>query len=566
MFIVQRKTEIEGYTRVLIVENYRENGKVKQKTIRNIGTARDAEDLEVKLRIATLQVEHEIAKKEKIELLVKYSGDFDAIPLKDKHILNFKSQNIKEIKRVDDGMPEIYGDLFDSMGFNKILKNNNHNNILKTLAALRICDPQSKLKSQEILEETWNINFSIDSIYRMLESLSKHEDKVIQTAFNAAKSLFPEEKIDVLFFDVTTLYFESVEQEEELKAFGFSKDCKFNQVQVVLALATTMAGIPIGYKVFKGNTAEVNTLLSCIDEWKKSISIDNVIFVADRAMFSKNNLYELDKRGFTYIVAAKLRSLSVDVKKDILSESGYKITTHKDNIVWSKEIATTLEHKVKENNKNKLIELPCRLISTYSSERASKDAKDRERELNKVNKHLNKNGILTPTKRLVTNACLRKYCKFEGNSASSLDESKVTNEKLWDGMHGIITNSKKSVPELLARYHDLWQIEAAFRLTKSDLRVRPIYHYKPSRIRGHISLCFISLTLMRHLQYNLSLKNINISIQKINSELRKLQHSICRDAHTGLHLKLPSAQTPLARQIYEALGLKRNEMITFHRP
>ena len=132
-------------------------------------------------------------------------------------------------------------------------------------------------------------------------------------------------------------------------------------------------------------------------------------------------------------------------------------------------------------------------------------------------------------------------------------------------MHGIFTNSTQDSSALLSRYSDLWQIEETFRITKHDLKVRPIYHYKPSRIKGHIALCFLSLALMRHLQVNLKRKNINISMHKLNDELRKLQHSICKDSYTGLLLKIPSVQTPIAKQIYSALGIKRQQQISFHK-
>lgn len=565
MFIIRKKTKIEDHIRVLIGESYRENGRVKQRIIRNVGTAHNKIDLERYEKVAVLMIEEEIKKKNKSELLLQYSGEIDEIPLKNRDCLKFEANDIHEIKRVDDGIPQVYGDLFDSLGFNAILKNENHSGILKDLVTLRILDPQSKLKSHEILEDKWNKKTSLSAIYRMLDSLSKNEENVLKTAFNATKKLFPDEKIDLLFFDVTTLYFESTEQDEDLKAFGFSKDCKFNQVQVVLALATTQEGLPIGYKVFKGNTAEVKTLLSCIDDWKKIISIENVIFVADRAMFSKENLYELDSRGYIYIIAAKLRSLSTEYKNEILSENGYKIREYKENIIWLKELPLTMEHKFKIENKTVKKDIAGRLICSFSSSRAKKDKSDRSRMLDKINKYLNKETGTAATSKMVTNACLKKFCKFEGKSAATLDENKVYFDELWDGMHGIFTNSTKDPSELLSRYSDLWQIEETFRITKHDLKVRPIYHYKPSRIKAHIALCFLSLTLMRHLQYNLKLKNINISMNKLNDELRKMQHSICKDSYTGLLLKIPSAQSPISKKIYSALGIKRKEKISFHK-
>lgn len=207
MFIIKRKTENPEYTRILIAENYREKGKIKQRILRKVGVAHNQRELENYERIAILMIEEEVKKKNKCDLLLKYSGNLDNIPLKDKHLTKLSSNDVREIKRVDDGMPTVYGDLFDSLGFNNILENKNHSEILKQLVSFRISEPKSKLKSQEILNEKWNINFSLSSIYRMLDSLAKSEDKVIQTAFNAAKTLFPDEKIDVLFFDVTTLYF-----------------------------------------------------------------------------------------------------------------------------------------------------------------------------------------------------------------------------------------------------------------------------------------------------------------------------------------------------------------------
>ena len=565
MFIVRKKTKIKDHIRVLIAESYRENGKIKQRIVRNVGTAHNEVDLERYEKVAVLMIEEEIKKRNKCELLLQYSGKVDEIPLKDRDCLKFRTNDVHEIKRVEEGIPQVYGDLFDSLGFNNILKNKNHSEILRDLVTLMIFDPQSKHRSHELLKEKWNKESSLSSIYRMLDSLSKQEDNVIKIAFDATKKLFPDEKIDVIFFDVTTLYFESTEQDEDLKAFGFSKDCKFNQVQVVLALATTKEGLPIGYKVFKGNTAEVKTLLSCIDDWKKTISIENVIFVADRAMFSKENLYELDSRGYIFIIAAKLRSLSTEYKNEILSENNYKMKEYKDNIIWLKELPLTMEHKFKNENKTIKKDITGRLICSYSSSRAKKDKSDRSRMLDKINKYLNKETKTTATSKMVTNACLKKFCKFEGKSAAKLDEDKVYLDELWDGMHGIFTNSTKDPSELLSRYSDLWQIEETFRITKHDLKVRPIYHYKPTRIKAHIALCFLSLTLMRHLQYNLTRKNIKISMNKLNDELRKLQHSICKDSYTGLLLKIPSAQTPIAKQIYSALGIKRNEKISFHK-
>jgi transposase len=558
MFVVKKPTRNPEYFRVLIVENLREKGKVKQKILRNIGTARDQVELEQYLKLAHASLEYEIEKKHKCELLFKYADNLEDIP----NGFKIRAENFIEKKRVHEGIECVYGSLFDSLGFNQVLENENYQAILKDLVVARILNPQSKLKTQEIIEKDCNKSIPLHSIYRTLDALEKREEELLSITFSATRSLF-EDKIDLVFFDVTTLYFESTEQ-DEIKAFGFSKDHKFNQVQVVFALATTQEGLPVGYKLFRGNTAETKTLLACLEEWKKFISIENVIFVADRAMFSYANIAELEKAGHKYIIAAKLRSLSEERKEKILSRVNYHIQDFNDDILWSKEIEHSFEIKEKdsESGTTTKTELKGRLICSYSSKRARKDMADRQRMIEKINKHISNSNLKTDTKKLVTNACLKKFCKFSGKSAAELDPEKVQNDEKWDGMHGIFTNSEKPINEVLSRYKCLWQIEETFRITKNDLRVRPIYHYKPSRIRAHIMLCYLSLCLIRQLQVRLKRANVKISMQRVHEELRRVQYSVCKDLETKVLFKVPSALNPVAQQIYKALGLKRKQNLS----
>lgn len=562
MFVAKKPTRNPGHFRVIIVDNYRENGKVKQKIVRTIGTAHNDEELAQYIKLAYSCLEHEIAKKNKCELLFKYGDDLDELAKINKSVLKFNAQSLKEEKRVHEGIESVYGDLFDSLGFSKIMDTPSSSKLLKELVLARILNPLSKLKTSEFLEKDCNKSVSIDSIYRLMDRLEKKESNVLSAAFEATSSLF-EGKVDVLFFDVTTLYFESTEEDDELKGFGFSKDAKFNQVQVVLALATTLEGLPVGFKLFRGNTAETKTLISCINDWKKVLAIENVIFVADRAMFSKDNMYEIEKNGYTYIIAAKLRSMDKQTQSKIFSEDGYKAYGFSDEVIWHKELNHEIEHKVLVNEeKKKSIILNSRLITSFSSKRARKDQKDREKQLDKIEKYLDKKTKKSQTKKLVTNAALKKFCHFEGSSVASLNKEKILKDALWDGMHGVITNSDKPASEILSRYRSLWQIEESFRLSKTDLKIRPIYHYKPARIKAHILICFLSLCLMRHLQVRLRRANIGLSLQKINEELRRVQYSICKDHSTGFRLKIPSSTNETAQQVYAALGLHRKQAIS----
>ncbi len=561
MFIAKKPTKNPEYTRVQIVENFRENGKVRQKVIRNIGTAHNERELEQFLKLAQSIIEYEIEKKNKCELLFKYADNLEEVEKIDPTILQFKAKSFREVKRVYEGVETVYSQLFDKMGYSKLLDNPKYNEILKQLVIARVINPTSKLKTQENLERDCDKKFSIESIYRTMDKLSEKESELLEINFAYTQSIFPD-KIDVVFFDVTTLYYESVEQ-DELKDFGFSKDCKFNQVQVVLALATTNEGIPVGYKLFKGNTAETKTLILCLDEWKKSIDIEKVIFIADRAMFTKENIYEIEKRGYNYIISAKIRTMDSITKEKILDEEGYKIREINGEITWEKTFDYKLEHKFKVDKKNVKHDINGRLICTYSSKRAKKDINDRERIIDKIQKFLNKNpDAKTNAKKAITNMSLKKYCNFNGKAYVSLEEEKIVQDSKWDGMYGIFTNYHGDSAEIIHRYRQLYQIEETFRITKHDLKVRPIYHYKPSRIRAHIAICYLALCLIRHMQYHFKKSNINYSLSRIKEELNRVQYSICQETSLNIHFKIPSAMSPIAQKIYSALGLERKQVLS----
>lgn len=156
--------------------------------------------------------------------------------------------------------------------------------------------------------------------------------QIKKMTFEKTKMLFPE-KVDLILFDVTTLYFESIEI-DELRNYGYSKDHRFNTTQVVLALATNQDGLPIGYELFEGNKAEVSTLAAAIESWKRLFQIDSVCFVGDRAMFSKDNIKLLESHGNQYIIAAKLKSLSNAMKNEVLDKKHYKPCIINDEFAW----------------------------------------------------------------------------------------------------------------------------------------------------------------------------------------------------------------------------------------
>lgn len=396
-----------------------------------------------------------------------------------------------------------------------------------------------KYKAQRLLGKRFGKTHDLDAIYRMMDKLVPKISAIKHKTFERAKQLIPE-AIDLLFFDCTTLYFETTET-DELRKFGYSKDHRFNTTQVVLALATNSDGLPLGYELFEGNKAEVSTLIACLESWKQQFTIGSVCFVADRAMMSEANLALLEAKNYQYIVAAKLRGLPTSLKQSIVSEKHYHATVIDNELTWTGEF--THQHR--------------RLIVSYKKARAKKDVIQREQILDKLRKIL---GVAGNTSKLITNHGVKKFTTTE-KSLTVLDAQKIIDDQLWDGLHGVITNIPHTNPaEILARYGRLWKIEQSFRLNKHTLSMRPIFHFKTERIHSHIAICYMAFAVLRHIEYIIGLTQ-KISPQYIIEELMNVQASILLDTSTGKRYRLHSQFSHHASKIYKAFNLVKDRTI-----
>jgi hypothetical protein len=199
-----------------------------------------------------------------------------------------------------------------------------------------------------------------------------------------------------------------------------------------------------------------------------------------------------------------------------------------------------------------------RLVISYSSKRAKKDAADRSRLIERLLKKV-KDGKVK-IKDVIPNYGTKKYLALRDKEAI-VDESKIEQDALWDGLHGVISNTDELTPtQILSRYRALWSIEESFRLSKHDLRMRPIYHWTPDRISGHILICFIAYTLVRQAMYRVSRQHEPMSFEKIRNELLHAQASILIDTSTGKKYILPSKTSHVQKKLYRIFGLKRSEV------
>ena len=543
MFVRVKTSNKGATTYVQIVQSIRKADRVTQKIVRHIGVAKDQEELK-KLRFLaeSIKLKLEAGGQEfifKPEEIVKL-GDSGKKYKDSDYIVNVK--NLKEEQRLVSGIHDVYGKLFTDLGYGKVIKRSSRNkatvDIFKNIVLARVANPISKMATVDMLEEDFGVTLDLDRVYRMMDGLDSDAiERLKKISYQNTLNLLGT-KIDVIFYDATTVYFESFE-EDELKKNGFSKDHKHNQPQVLLALMVTTDGLPVDYEVFKGDTYEGHTLIPALKKIRDRYDIERVVFVADSAMLSENNikiLESLEEKNFSYIVGARLKNMAAPLKEKILDGRNYR--------------------KVKKGCSIACIQDGDRkVIVSYSESRARKDASDRKKAIAKLIKKLDRSK--SPKSHL-SNHGYRKYLKVEGKSKLSLDEAKIVSDAKWDGICGVVTNSDLSPVEILSKYNDLWNVEAAFRVTKHDLKVRPVYHWKPRRIAAHIAICFAAYALVKHLEYRVRLQYRKLSIEKIRYTLMKVQTSILFDRDKRIRYGLPSRMKKDARKIYNILDIKRS--------
>lgn len=381
--------------------------------------------------------------------------------------------------------PEIiFGTLFDRIGFDIF-----PNDLFRHLVVSRLVYPGSKLKTIDYLQRYKNIFVSSDKIYRFLDELqSKYKKKVEKISFEHTKKIL-KGNITVVFYDMTTLYFE-IEDEDDLRRIGFSKDGKFQQPQIMIGLLVGENGYPIGYDIFKGNTFEGHTFLPILKAIGKKYNFSNPVVVADAGLLSKDNIEALKNNGYTFIIGARIKNESEAVKKKIferstalINEQGFKIKKTDDT--W--------------------------LIVTYSTKRAKKDKHNRDKGLKKLKQQIQSGKL---SKKHINNRGYNKFLKMVRKVEISIDEEKIKADSKWDGLKGYATNTELSIDEIVKNYTQLWQVEKAFRISKTDLQIRPIYHQLKKRIEAHICIAFTAYTIYKELERLLEINKIGFSAKR----------------------------------------------------
>ena len=377
------------------------------------------------------------------------------------------------------GFHQVFGAVYDSIGF--------PDNLLKDLVVARIVYPKSKLATVRYLNRYLGFNLKKDQVYRFMDSLSK--DKLTQIALKFVLKKQPQNTLSLVFYDVTTLYFET-EKQDLFRKPGFSKDHKLNTPQILVGLFVDQDGYPFEFDFFPGNTFEGKTFKTMIRALLKKPVFKNssLNVVADAGMLSRANLSFLQSLNLGYIVGARLKNLNQDTTNKVLGHN------------FKARPSLNLQFKNKK------------LVVQYSPKRAKKDKANRDRLIKRLKARLAAGQTVIRKS---------KYLKLESSAKlAGIDETQIELDARFDGLKGYFTNTRLKTRQIVNQYANLWQVEKAFRMSKTDLKQRPVYHHQLIRIKAHLLICFVSLLVMKETESRLAKKGI--SLEKAKEFLAKV--------------------------------------------
>ncbi len=520
-FLRVEKKESGSYLR--IIESFRESGKVRHKILYSLGKVEDYHP--------------ETLKRIGMRLYELGGGDLGQL----------LGESVKELGRFNYGFYQLVDKLLSHYKLTELLKRIEHSHHLEysvfdavmLMIIERLNDPVSKLSNYHNQEEYLGLqHVELHHLYRSLDWLSEYSEQIQNCIFFTGRTLF-NQTLDVVFYDVTTFYFDSdVEIEGSLRQKGFSKDSKIGKTQIVFGLLIDKDKNPICYRVYSGDKWEGHTFEDFIQDLKKRFQIDKIIIVADRGMLNTDNLDAAVQNGYEFIVGERLKNLPKTLQAELINKENYKMqwVYNKDG-----EQITINYHTTQYKNRT--------IIGTFSKKRAEKDAAEREEKIEKAYKLLKDPSRLKKKER-------RFFIKNIGDEKYEIDMEKIEQSEKYDGFLAISTNNQTlSTTVILDHYKHLFQIEHSFRTFKSHLETRPMFHWTNKRIEGHMALCYITYTLQNYCLQKLSKAGMAISEKMLRKYLSKMQVSLLEQKKRRFYLRSKN-EDGMANMINK-LGMKK---------
>jgi transposase len=421
----------------------------------------------------------------------------------ERQVTDYLLSNIENI--LLNGVQVILNQVFKFIGFDQI-----EDDTFRHLVIARLSQPMSKAATVEYLKSHFDEDIQLHRIYRYLDKLyNTQQEKIQQISVEHTRRILGG-KIGLVFYDVTTLYFES-DQGDELREAGFSKDGKHSQPQVVLGLLVSKDGYPLSYSIFNGSQYEGRTMLPIVVDFVNRFNLEDFVVVADSGLMSQSNIDLLESCKYKYIIGARIKNESHELKTWIIS------MTKQDG---------ALNEALKDGR---------RLIVGYSDKRAKKDRYNREKGVKRL-ENAYRNGQIT--KENINKRGYNKFLEISDNIKVAISKEKIKQDEQWDGLKGYLTNTNLSAKEVYEQYNGLWTIERAFRITKGTIEMRPMFHFTPNRIEAHVSICFVAYKIYKELERILKVNNCNISPDKALDIAKTI---------TTLKIKLPKSNKTISK-------------------
>lgn len=504
---VKRKKNRSGTTSIVVAEKT----KGIYKELITIGVAKDSNEID-----SLVNAGHEWISKEESRRhpqLDLYGEEREACDREREEVRRVLS-NVSNI--LLNGCDLILDRTFDRIGFNRI-----DDDVFRKLVKARSAYPTSKAATVEYLKNHFDEDVDLSKIYRYLDKLSDHQHEIVQDISVRHTAKLFGGNIGVLFYDVTTLYFEA-DYEDELRKAGFSKEGRHSNPQIILGLLVSLGGYPLAYCIHEGNKYEGHTMLPTINEFVSKYGLENFVVVADSGLMNNASISELETHGYKYIIGAKIKNESQEVKNWILEQP--------------KRDCQMVEYD-KEGGR--------RLLIGYTDDRAKKDAYNREKGIRRLEKAY-KHGALT--KGNINKRGYNKFLSMDGEVKVAINYDRIADDSKWDGLKGYLTNTNIPIQDVYAAYHNLWHVERAFRIAKSKIEIRPMFHFTRKRIEAHICICFVALKVYKELERMLKVSEIKMSVDKVLALAKTI---------TTIQIKLP-----LNKEVYtQTMLMARHQKI-----
>ena len=391
------------------------------------------------------------------------------------------TSSIADIRQ--DAVKLIAGPIYEGIGFGRV-----EDPILRSLVISRLCQPLSKLATSDYLRRYFREDIHYKKIYRYMDKLYDTQRELVQQISVEHTMQILGGRIGIVFYDVTTLYFETA-KEDVLRSPGFSKDGKTAESQVVLGLLVSDGGYPLSYSLFNGKQFEGRTMIPIIDDFVQRFKLKDFIVVADAGLLSRKNIALLKSAGYKFILGGRIKKETESVQEWVLSLPRDPAQLHETAINGDE-----------------------RVIISYSENRASKDRHNREKGIQRLRKAYSSGKI---KKANINQRGYNKFLVIENDVTVGIDEEKIAQDAQWDGLKSYVTNTKLSPREVIDQYRGLWVVERAFRISKSTIEARPMFHFTERRIEAHVCICFVTLKVYKELERVLRLMKIGLSVDRV---------------------------------------------------